>query len=78
MGQHALLSASGSHRWLNCSPSARLEEQFEEDESIYAADGTAAHALAEHKIRKHMKLRSKKPKSEFDSDEMDAYTDEYV
>lgn len=78
MGQHALLSASGSHRWLNCSPSARLEDQFEEEESIYAAEGTAAHALAEHKIRKHMKLRSKKPKSEFDSDEMDAYTDEYV
>lgn len=78
MGQHALLSASGSHRWLNCSPSARLEEQFEGDESIYAAEGTAAHSLSEHKIRKYMKLRSKKPKSEFDSDEMDAFTDEYV
>lgn len=26
---HAVLSASGSHRWLNCTPSARLELEFE-------------------------------------------------
>jgi hypothetical protein len=78
MGKHALLSASSSKRWMNCTPSARLEEQFEESESIYAAEGTAAHALAEHKIRKYLKMRSKKPKTEFDSDEMDEYTDEYV
>lgn len=25
---HALLSASGAHRWLSCTPSAKLEEQF--------------------------------------------------
>ena len=25
---HALLSASGAHRWLLCTPSAKLEEQF--------------------------------------------------
>ncbi len=25
---HAVLSASGAHRWLLCTPSARLEEQF--------------------------------------------------
>ena len=29
-GKHALLSASSSHRWLNCSPSARLEQEFED------------------------------------------------
>lgn len=78
MGKHALLSASSSKRWMNCTPSARLEEQFGESESIYAAEGTAAHALAEHKVRKYLKMRSKKPKSEFDSDELDDYTDEYV
>jgi hypothetical protein len=78
MGKHALLSASSSKRWMNCTPSARLEEQFKEEESVYAAEGTAAHALAEHKVRKYLKMRSKKPKSDFDSEELDNYTDEYV
>lgn len=39
MGRHALLSASSSKRWLNCTPSARLEEQFTgETGSVYADD----------------------------------------
>lgn len=53
MGDHAVLSASGSHRWLNCLPSARLELEFENSESNAAAEGTAAHALCEHKLKKH-------------------------
>ncbi|MGE5417500.1 MAG: DUF2800 domain-containing protein [Acidobacteriota bacterium] len=76
--RHALLSASGAHRWMNCTPSARLEVEFDESESESAAEGTAAHALAEHKLRRALKLRSKKPVSKFDSDEMDVYTDGYV
>ena len=75
---HAVLSASSSHRWLNCNPSARLEEEFEDRETEAAAEGTAAHALCEHKLRKVLKLRSKKPISQYDSDEMDEYTDGYV
>ena len=48
---HALLSASSAHRWLNCAPSARLELSEGHDEcSIYAEEGTAAHALAELKL----------------------------
>ena len=78
MGKHALLSASSSKRWMNCTPSARVEEDFVDEESVYALEGSAAHALSEHKLRKYMKLRSKKPKSKFDSDEMDVFTDEYV
>jgi len=78
MGKHALLSASSSHRWLNCPPSARLELEFDDTESSAAAEGTAAHALAEHKLRKALKMRSKKPISPFDCDEMDEYTDAYV
>jgi len=45
--KHALLSASGAGRWLECPPSARLEEQFEKTSSVYADEGTAAHTLAE-------------------------------
>ena len=45
--KHALLSASGASRWLNCTPSARLEERLPENTSIYAEEGTLAHELAE-------------------------------
>lgn len=75
---HALLSASSSHRWLNCNPSARLEQEFADRETDAAAEGTAAHALCEHKLRRALKMRSKKPITPYDCDEMDAYTDAYV
>lgn len=78
MGRHAVLSASSSHRWIKCTPAARLELEFDDNESSAAAEGTAAHALAEHKLRKALKMRSKKPISPFDCDEMDEYTDAYV
>jgi hypothetical protein len=78
MGRHAVLSASSSHRWTQCTPAARLELEFDDNESSAAAEGTAAHALAEHKLRKALKMRSKKPISSFDCDEMDEYTDAYV
>ena len=61
MGQHAILSASASKRWMNCTPSALLERQFADEESIYVAEGTAAHALAEHKLKRFLKKRSKRP-----------------
>ena len=76
--QHALLSASSAHRWMGCTPSARLEQEFADQESEAAAEGSAAHALAEHKLRKALKLRSRKPVSKYDSDEMDDYTTGYV
>ena len=76
--KHALLSASSAHRWTNCTPSARLEQEFSDKETEAAAEGTAAHALCEHKLRRMLKMRSKKPVSQYDSDEMDGYTDDYV
>ena len=33
---HALLSASSSHRWINCPPSAKLCENCEDQGSEYA------------------------------------------
>ena len=47
---HALLSASGSSRWLECTPSARLESEFEDKSSSFAEEGTLAHELAELKL----------------------------
>lgn len=46
--KHALLSASGSTRWMSCTPSARLEEKIRgENSSIYAREGTLAHEFGE-------------------------------
>lgn len=78
MSEHAILSASGAHRWMACTPSARLELDFDDTSGVAAEEGTAAHSLAEHKLRKALKMRSKKPVSKYDSDEMDAHTDDYV
>lgn len=52
MGKHALLSASASHRWLNCTPSVRLSEGIPDKGSEYAQEGTDAHSLCEFKLRK--------------------------
>lgn len=49
---HALLSASGASRWINCPPSARLEDTFPDSTTEYAEEGTLAHAIGELKLRK--------------------------
>ena len=73
------MSASSSKRWLNCTPSARLEERFPLDNgSVYAEEGTAAHALAEHKLKRMLKRRSRRPVSDYQCDEMEECTDGYV
>lgn len=48
---HAILSASGSSRWLNCTASARLEESMPNTDTDYTREGTAAHELAERVLR---------------------------
>ena len=78
MRKHAILSASGAYRWMNCTPSARLELEFDDSSGEAAAEGTAAHALSEHKLRKALKMESKRPVSLYDSKEMENYTDGYV
>lgn len=51
---HAFLSASASHRWLVCTPSAQLESQFPDKGSPYAEEGTKAHSLAEETLRRFL------------------------
>ena len=58
---HALLSASSSHRWLHCPPSARLGENYEDKSSVFAAEGTDAHALCEYKLQKALGLKAENP-----------------
>ena len=52
MSEHALLSASASHRWISCTPSARLEETLPEQKSEYAEEGSLAHEICDLKLRK--------------------------
>ena len=40
MAKHALLSASSSHRWLECPPSAKLCAAHPDRASPYAQQGT--------------------------------------
>ena len=75
---HARYSPSAAHRRLNCPPSLVLEEQFEDEESVYAAEGTAGHALAEHLVKKYLKQRTRRPTSEYYSDELLEAVQEYV
>lgn len=51
---HAVLSASSSHRWLNCPPSAVLATQFPSTTTDYAEAGTLAHAIGELKVRGYL------------------------
>lgn len=53
-GEHAILSPSSAKRWMACTPSARLEEQFENTTSIFAEEGTLAHAIAENELRRRL------------------------
>jgi hypothetical protein len=64
--KHALLSASSSHRWLKCPPSARLEQNFENKTSESAEEGTLAHRLGELTLKLSLdEITTEKFNSEF-------------
>lgn len=86
---HALLSASGAHRWMACTPSARLEEQFPDRGSEAADEGTLAHELAEAKLQNYFFPQSFGKKrlaeavralalNDLWQAEMQGYTDDYL
>lgn len=86
---HALLSPSSSHRWMSCTPSARLEEPLPYSTSAAAEEGTVAHELAEYALSKYLigeymplldELPTPKEISEnkYYSPEMDKYVTDYV
>ena len=85
---HATLSASSAHKWLVCTPSARLEEQFPSKTSEYMQEGTLAHAIAEFKVRSYFlepmtkttqtRRLNKFKKEEGFQDEMLEHTDTYL
>ncbi len=87
MAKHALLSASSSKRWLNCPPSVKLEEGFENTTSVFAEEGTLAHELGEITLRlnlgeftkrKYSSQLTKIMNNELFTKDMPDYVDMYV
>lgn len=82
--KHALLSPSAAHRWLNCTAAPLLEKDVEDKGSVYAEEGTLAHAYCAKKIKDFLKRDSSGEDKEiaeladkYHTGEMDEYTDTY-
>lgn len=86
---HAALSPSASKRWMSCTPSAKLEEQFPNSTSEAAEEGTLCHELCEGKIRNKFNpeifsgrrlasLKRRCKENPLWDDEMERTSDEYV
>ena len=83
-GQHALLSPSAAHRWLNCTAAPRLEENVEDKGSSYADEGTLAHAYCAKHLKTFLGVDTVDEDAEiaqfyelYHTGEMDEYTDTY-
>lgn len=64
--KHALLSASGASRWINCTPSARLEEERPDPgSSVFAEEGTLAHEFADLELRIKTHVGDVGPRSKY-------------
>lgn len=84
---HALLSPSSAGRWLSCTASARLEEQFPESTSEFAEEGSLAHEVGETILRhfnKELKMQAYSKRlctlaeSKYYSGELQAYAENYA
>jgi len=68
MPQHAKLSASSAHRWLNCTGAPEFEKNFPSDDkpSVYAMEGTLAHSFCEAAVKYNFnELTKKEMRAEF-------------
>ena len=61
MAKHAFLSASSSHRWLNCPPSVKLCEGIKDQSSSFAQEGTDCHELCAHLVEKALGIPTTDP-----------------
>lgn len=62
--EHSTLSFSGRERWRNCPASVVLSKGMPDNSSPAAAEGTAAHTVAEFYVRQHFDLPGAAPKDE--------------
>ncbi|TCL60550.1 uncharacterized protein DUF2800 [Kineothrix alysoides] len=78
MGVHSRLSPSAAKQILNCTPSLTTGERFKDEESPYAAEGSAGHALAEYLVKRYLKIRTRRPTSDYYTEELVEAVEEYV
>lgn len=78
--KHAVLSASSSHRWLQCPPSALLCSKADDTTSEFAIQGTDAHSLCEYKLKTALEQESSDPTENltYFNEEMADCADMYV
>ena len=90
---HAVITASGSGRWIACPPSVKLEQLFPDTTSEAAREGTLAHEICEIKARVKLFQKSdagymaknvatrelnKLRKDPLFDDEMEGHSDDYA
>ena len=84
MRSHALLGPSSAHRWMHCTPSAKLESTRPDTAGKDAEVGTLAHAIVEERLSRVIKGKSrgktsaKLAKNPLYFEGMDDYCDQYV
>lgn len=78
--EHAVLSASSAYRWIQCPPSVKLCDEFEDVATVYAQEGTDAHSMCEYKVKKLLGLNVENPCEtlEYFNEEMDQCSDDYA
>lgn len=77
---HALLSASSSHRWISCPPSARFCENCEDQSNEFAKQGTDAHSLCQYKLESALGMDTADPTESlnFYDEEMENCAESYA
>ena len=78
--KHAFLSPSSAERWVHCPPSARLCEQFPDQGSVFASEGTEAHRLCEYLLHQELGIPDADPRLslKYYSEEMEEAAQGYI
>lgn len=78
--KHAILSASSSHRWIACPPSALECAKLPDASSKFAKQGTDAHRLSEYKLKKSLgeKVHNPQKRLAYFDEEMDESSNDYA
>lgn len=78
--KHAILSASSSHRWIACPPSALECAKLPDASSEFAKQGTDAHRLSEYKLKKSLgeKVHNPQKRLAYFDEEMDESSNDYA